>query len=288
MAALEVVEHHDLVAARASNWLDDDRADVAGAAGDEQLHRGHLAWDGISGHSRHGFRRPRIERAVTDALDSLAIGEFEHVAVGPSVVLLRVKGRSSGPRPGPEWRPALIADHGSGPERFEPLPSPPDPEGVLRAAYSVPAALIAAGPRFSLELPDGETIDLPAPTPGTPRRAAGDGPTPARDREPPAESSESTRLDLRRELAEARDRATRLQGENETMTSTLEELEIWRAELERRLADTTTELAETRRRLADAHAAAAMDALVARAEAEALEQAAHELTEAAAQARSPS
>ena len=242
---------------------------------------------GISGHSRLGFNRPRIERAVTDALDSLAIGEFEHVAVGPSVVLLRVKGRSSGLRPGPEWRPALIADHGSGPERFAALPSPPDPEGVLRAAYSVPAALIAAGARFSLELPGGETIDLPAPAPGTPRRAAGDGPPPARDPEPPAESSDEL-ASLSAELAEARDRATRLQGENETMTSTLEELEIWRGELERRLADTTTELAETRRRLADAHAAAAMDALVARAEADALEQAAHELTEAAAQARSPS
>ncbi len=224
---------------------------------------------------------------MTDAWDSLAIGEFEHVAVGPSVVLLRVKGRSSRPLPNPEWRPTLIADHGSGPERFEALPSPPDAEGVLRAAYSVPSALLAAGARFALELQDGETIDLPAPAPGIPRRAAGGGAPPAQDPERPVEGSDQIAA-LSTELAEARDRATRLAGENETMTATLEELEIWRGELERRLAGTTTELAETRARLAEAHAAAEMEALVARAEADALEQAARELMDAAEQARSPS
>ncbi|HEX3690625.1 MAG TPA: hypothetical protein VHV28_13060 [Solirubrobacteraceae bacterium] len=228
---------------------------------------------------------------MTDAWDSLAIGEFEHVAVGPSVVLLRVNGRSSRPRPSPEWRPTLIADHGSGPKRFEALPSPPDAEGVLRAAYSVPSALIAADARFWLELQEGETVELEAPAPGTPRRVAGDGAAPAEDpeaavegSEPPAEGSDQL-TSLSTELADARDRAAQLQGANETMTSTLEELEIWRGELERRLADTTTELAETRARLAEAHAAAEMEALVARAEADALEQAARELTEAAAQAR---
>ena len=56
---------------------------------------------------------------------------------------------------------------------------------------------------------------------------------------------------------------------------------MWRGELERRLADTTTELAGTRARLAQAHASAEMDALVARAEADALEQAARELIDAA-------
>ena len=224
---------------------------------------------------------------MTDAWDSLEIGEFEHVAVGPSVVLLRVKGRSSHLLPNPESRPTLIADHGSGRERFEALPSPPDAEGVLRAAYSVPAALLAAGARFALELQHGETIDLPAPAPGIPRRAAGGDAPPAQDPGGPVEGSDQI-ASLSTELAEARDRATRLEGENQTMTATLEELEIWRGELERRLADTTTELAETRARLAEAHAAAEMEALVARAEADALEQAARELTDAAEQARSPS
>ncbi len=215
---------------------------------------------------------------MTDAWQSLAIGEFEHVAAGPSVVLLRVNGRSSRPRPSPDWRPTLIADHGSGPERFEALQSPPDAEGVLRAAYSVPTALITTEARFWLELQDGETVDLGTPAAGTPRRTGEHG-----DR--PAEAPEQSAT-LSAALAEARDRAAQLQGENDTLSATLAELEIWRGELERRLADTTTELAEARARLAQAHSAAKMEALVARAEADALEQAARELALAAESARS--
>ncbi len=215
---------------------------------------------------------------MTDASQSLVIGEFEHVAVGSSVVLLRVNGRSSRPRPTADWRPTLVADDGSAPQRYAALPSPPDAEGVLRAAYSVPAALIDAGARFWLELEDGQTVALEDPRPGPARRPAPDG-----GHEDSAPDQVAT---LSAALAEARDRTTQVQGENATMTATLEELEIWRAELERRLADTTTELAETRARLAEARGAAEMEALVARAEADALEQAARELTEAAEQARS--
>jgi hypothetical protein len=236
---------------------------------------------------------------VTDAWDPLAIGEFEYVTVSPSVMLLRVNGRSSRPRPHPDWRPTLVAEHADGPERFAALPSPPDAEGVLRAAYSVPATLMTANTRFWLELQDRETVELGVPAPGTQRRAAPDAPGPpeddtraGEDAAGPAEHDTGTGEDpdqlaaLSAALAEARDRATQLQGENETLTATLEELEIWRGELERRLADTTTELAQTRGGLAQAHATAEMDALVARAEADALEQAARELIDAAAQAPS--
>jgi hypothetical protein len=211
---------------------------------------------------------------VTDESQSLAIGDFEHVAVGPSVVLLRVNGRSSRPRPTPDWRPTLVSDHGLGPKRFVALPSPPDPEGVLRAAYSVPAGLLDTEARFWLELDDGEILELGAPAPGTPRRPG------ASEATAPTEEPDQLAA-LSASLAEARERATGLQAENETLSSTLEELEIWRGELERRLADTTTELADTRARLAQAHASAEMDALVARAEADALEQAARELIDAA-------
>jgi hypothetical protein len=215
----------------------------------------------------------------------LAIGEFEHVAVSPSVVLLRVSGRSSLPRPSPDWRPTLVADHGSGPERFAALPSPPDAEGVLRAAYSVPAELVTAEARFWLELQDREIVELGTPAPGTSRRVAPAARPASPDDTGAAQESEQLAT-LSAALAEVRERATHLRGENETLSGTLEELEIWRGELERRLADTTTELADTRARLAQAHATAEMDALVARAEAEALEQAAHELIDAAGQARS--
>jgi hypothetical protein len=203
------------------------------------------------------------------------IGEFEHVAVGSSVVLLRVSGRSSRPRPAPDWRPALLADHGSGPERYAALPSPPDAEGLVRAAYSVPAGVVSAGTRFWLELDDGERCELPAPTPGAARRPAPGGGEPG---ESGGDAPGAT-------LAEARESATRLQRENATLAATLEELEIWRGELERRLADTTTELADTKARLARAQADAALQALVARAEADALEQAARELIDAAQQGR---
>jgi hypothetical protein len=216
---------------------------------------------------------------VTDASQSIVIGEFEHVAVGSSVVLLRVSGRSSQPRPAADWRPTLVADHGSGPERFAALPSPPDAEGVLRAAYSVPAALVGAGTRFWLEFDDRDPVELPAPAPGAARRPGPEGAH--------ADPAPDQVAILTAALAEARERATQLQSENETMTATLEELEIWRGELERRLADTTTELADTRARLAQAQALAQLEALVARAEADALEQAARELTQAAAQARPP-
>jgi hypothetical protein len=231
---------------------------------------------GIDVHGRGGFNRPRIGSAVTDASESLSIGEFEHVAVGSSAVLLRVSGSSSHPRPAPDWRPTLVADDGTGPERFEAIASPPDAEGVLRAAYSVPAALIGSGARFWLELDDGQTAELGDPTPGAARRPAAESNDDEPDQGPTSTAA----------LAAARENAAQLQGENETMAATLEELEIWRGELERRLADTTTELAETRARLAASHAAAKIEALVARAEADALEQAARELTEAAEQARS--
>lgn len=216
---------------------------------------------------------------MTEASQSIVIGDFEHVAVGSSVVLLRVSGRSSRPRSAPDWRPTLVADHGSDRQRYAPLPSPPDSEGVVRAAYSVPATLVGAGTRFWLELDDGQVLELGDPTPGAARR-----PAPASERTEPEPDDVTT---LTTALAEARDRATQLQGENETMSATLEELEIWRGELERRLADTTTELADTKAHLAQLRATAELEALVARAEADALEQAARELTQAAEQARSP-
>jgi hypothetical protein len=215
---------------------------------------------------------------VTDESQSVVIGEFEHVAVGSSVVLLRVSGRSSRPRPAADWRPTLVADHGSGRESFAALRSPPDAEGVLRAAYSVPAALLGPGTRFWLELDDGHAVELSEPAPGAARRPAPAG--------APAEPAADQVATLTAALAESRERAEQLQRENETMSATLEELEIWRGELERRLADITTELADARVRLAQAQATAELEALVARAEADALEQAARELTQAAAQARS--
>jgi chromosome segregation ATPase len=57
---------------------------------------------------------------------------------------------------------------------------------------------------------------------------------------------------LEHELVKARQRAAKAEAAKEQLAATLDELETWRGELERRLAATTTELAEaTAARAAD-------------------------------------
>jgi chromosome segregation ATPase len=101
---------------------------------------------------------------------------------------------------------------------------------------------------FRLELADGSLLELPAPAPGAARPPAGTADQRVRD----------------------------LAAENERLSSTLAELEVWRGELERRLTETTDQLADARARLT----AAELEALSLRAEAEATRQAARELEEA--------
>jgi hypothetical protein len=197
-------------------------------------------------HLRWPFNRHTIASAVTDDTGSLTIDEFEHVAAGPSVTLLRVRADLSGGAQAPDRRPELVAEYPGGLERFAALPSPPDPPGVLRAAYSVPATLIAPEITFTLELDGGLVVPLHPPSAGAARR-----PEPADEADP-------------------------VRAEHATLSARLAELEIWSGELERRIADTTDQLADARSRLA----AAELDALSARAEAQAAEQAARELAAA--------
>jgi len=186
---------------------------------------------------------------MTHRPDALQIAECEHVAAGPTVTLLRVAARVP---PGGEdlWqRPVLVAEHPGGLDRFDALPSPPDPAGTMRAAYSVPATLIAPETTFRLKLASGALVELPAPVPGAAR--------------PPAPDAEDERMRY-------------LEAENERLSATLEELEVWRGELERRLTESVNQLADTRARLT----AAELEALTLRAEAEATRQAVRELAEA--------
>ena len=194
---------------------------------------------------------------MTDDRDSLTIAEFEHVAAGPSVTLLRVRAALSGAARTPERRPELVAEHAGGLDRFEPLPSPPDPPGVLRAAYSVPAALVAPETSFTLELDGGAVVALPVPTAGPARRPEATDPSGAAQRPEATQSAE---------------------GDPEASAARLAELEIWTGELERRLTDATDQLADARARLVEAE----LDALSARAEAQAHQRAARELAEARA------
>jgi septal ring factor EnvC (AmiA/AmiB activator) len=217
---------------------------------------------------------------MPDAWNAAKIREFEHVLAAPTVALLRVSAKPARRRSVVGPRPVLLADDGQAIRRFAAIPSPPDDRGVLRAAYSVSADLVAPNTAFSLELADGSILALPAPQPGEARLAR------EPDVEASAESADTTerpggsderRSDLvskltelsarlaeseqardelehsvpqlreagertEHELAEARERALRAEAEAEKAAAALQELDVWRGELERRLTETTDEL----------------------------------------------
>jgi chromosome segregation ATPase len=106
---------------------------------------------------------------VTDAWQSIKIRSFEHVSAGPTTSLLRVDGKPAWRR-GSSPRPTLLVDTAGEPQRFAALPAPPDPRGLLRAAYSVPSTTVGSESRFWLEHLDGSLTELPAPTKGASRR----------------------------------------------------------------------------------------------------------------------
>jgi hypothetical protein len=292
---------------------------------------------------------------VSEAWRSLKIKQFERVAAGPSLTLLRVTGKGARRHAAtPQERPTLLADDGREVARFAALPSPPDDRGVLRAAYSVPERAIKPDTVFSLELNDGHVIGLPAPTsrPGSQPAAgatdpAGSAPAPPTPPEPvpatpepPAAAPSTVDLQevqaLRLEVADANRRAEgalleaaaahdqreAIEQRNAELEQTLrerqaafDELESWRAELERRLASMSTELGDATGRLraaeqelrtlraqpAEAEADAGgsegrpaapeattdLEELRRRAAAEAAEVAARELAEAAADTPEP-
>ena len=284
---------------------------------------------------------------MSDAWRPGSITGFEQVPVGRSTVLLRVTAgpaprADTGPAPrgdaGPPpgrgagaTRPTLVADDGHVVNHFAAIPSPPDRDDVLRAAYSVPARVVHREAVFSLELADGSVIALPDPWPGAARvdRQAVDAPPadlapaaaePGAEVAPNERRSElqpkiteltgelaevrhesralrstaaaarartaharararhlhlqaaetSAELQALRDLAAAQDGDERLraaegervetgggaeqsvepvqaerdvEAEHEQAVARLSELEIWSAELERRLAETTTQLA---------------------------------------------
>jgi hypothetical protein len=256
---------------------------------------------------------------VSDAWRSLKIKQFEQVAAGPDVALLRVTGKTARRREAtPNERPALVADDGQTVTRFAALSSPPDDRGVLRAAYSVPAAVVRPETVFSLELTDGHVIALPAPA----ARAGGGAapppppPVPASPPAPDPRAAEALHQELadanRRaedallDAAAARDQRDALEHRNAELQealrdrqAALDELEVWRGELERRLASMSTELGDATARLRAAEeelvelrvplpeAAANLDELRQRAAAEASEVAARELAEALADTAEP-
>jgi hypothetical protein len=190
------------------------------------------------------------------------IEQFEYLMAGSSLAMLRVRGRPTRRRSTAEQRPTLVADDGLSVQRFSAIPSPPDERGVLRAAYSVPGVLITSQTRFSLQVADGSEMELPEPSP-TPRTGQ---PVAERVLEPTDAQRMVAEHQAARVIAEEAAERARAQSlvlsqrvadmergqaesQSQTSASTLDELETWRGELERRLTATTSELGSANTRL---------------------------------------
>lgn len=190
--------------------------------------------------------------------------------------LLRVGGKSPWRR-ATSTPPILRIDKSGDAHRFEALPASDEPRGWLRAAYSVPTNLIAADSKYWLEHPDGSQTELPQPVTG-PGRASGDSAAADEHAEYAGDTAlereltalRSGRASLEQELDQSRDqlrimtlerdelsrqaaafdgvavkareRAGKAEAANEQLRDTISELEVWRGELERRLAAISSEL----------------------------------------------
>jgi chromosome segregation ATPase len=131
---------------------------------------------------------------VSDPWASVKIRQFEHFVAGPSMTLLRIDGKAPRRRSTDGPRPTLLADDGWKVHRFSALPSPPDARGILRAAYSVPAATITPDTVFSLECDDGAIIPLPPPTTAARGLAPPSKPAPDAARTEPAAEAPVTEV----------------------------------------------------------------------------------------------
>jgi hypothetical protein len=237
----------------------------------------------------------------------MKIKRFEHIVAGPTTSLLRVSGRPPWRR-GAAQRPTLVLDKDGDAHRYAALPAPDDPRGTLRAAYSVPSALIASDSKYWLEHADGSLNELPQPTPGASRGeedARADRPTNAEGRgareavsaatgpePPPPDVEHDRRSDIHSKLAEQSSElalSERAAAESD-QARRLSEAELARAReaienLERRVAELDAEREQDRLQIGDALAAgaAATQQRVAEGEANAQQRVAE--TEANAQQR---
>jgi hypothetical protein len=185
---------------------------------------------------------------MSDAWRSSKIREFEQVSVSPSIALLRLAAKTTRRRPAGAPPPTLVADDGQTISHFAAIPASHDGRGVLHAAYPVPAQLLTAGTTFSLELADGQVMELPEPQPGPARtarrRGAGAAVTRGPDGKERRTGPQAKLATLSGELGEARhERPGEGEASDARAAAELAELQTWSGELERRMADTTTELA---------------------------------------------
>src|ERR1700759_4128922 len=102
-----------------------------------------------------------MARAVTEAKVQFELVEFEQVEAAPGTALLRVSGR---PAPDMVAGALTVVINNAGTEhRHQQLPALPGPPGLIRAAFSAPHEHVGPGATYSLALPGGEVVRLPAP-----------------------------------------------------------------------------------------------------------------------------
>ena len=198
--------------------------------------------------------------AVTEAEAQFELVEFEQVEAAPGTALLRVAGR-----PAPDMAAGqltLVIDDDGAEHRHEQLPALPGPPGLIRAAFSAPVEHVGPAASFSLALPDGQIVRLPAPAR---RRAAlsalpGHGPAGATAPLSGAATEESahepTRLVEAERRAESRRLAIaelerRLQSERERRSAAESDLAHLRTERDEARSERDAALADRDEAIAD-------------------------------------
>ncbi len=142
--------------------------------------------------------------------------EFELVQAAPDTALLRVTARAPAAT---RREPTLLIRDGEQIHRVRPLPSPPEPEGWLLAAYSLRIGVLERDPLFSLELSPGVFLELPDPV------QRGRIKTWERERSELERSHQATVIELEAAAIEANRTAAALQAEAEDLAAGRRETE---------------------------------------------------------------
>jgi chromosome segregation ATPase len=225
---------------------------------------------------------------VTDADSSFELLEFEQVQAGARTALLRLAARPS--ETVTLDRLALVVHADGDPVRLTPLPAPPGPADVFRAAFATAPELLADGTTYTLELADGSLVALPAPVPRSSARRPLAPPVPERPDAPRLAEAEqraaSRRLaivELQRRLSAEHARRSAAEAEARTARAAATAEAARHVELQSRLTEIESDSERLRAALDEANRTAAAGAEAARgeiAEREARLQAASEELEA--------
>jgi chromosome segregation ATPase len=208
---------------------------------------------------------------VTDADSSFELLEFEQVQAGSRTVLLRLAARPS--ETVTIDRLVLIVHADGDPVRLTPLPAPPGPADVFRAAFATAPELLADGTTYTLELADGSLVALPAPRPRSSTRRPLAPPVPERPDAPRLAEAEqraaSRRLaivELQRRLSAEHSRRSAAEAEARTARAAATAEAARHVELQSRLAEIESDSERLRAALDEANHSAAAEAEAARSE----------------------